>query len=80
MIMMISAKLLGGDPRVILPKAGVCNGQRVRANVHQFAAASVEAGKLYDSPRVRVLDGDSRAFADTTMANHEVHELHEGLP
>ena len=77
---MISAKLLGGDPRVILPKAGVCDGRRVRANVRQFAATSVEAGKSYDSPRVWVLDGDGRAFADATVANHKVRELHEGLP
>ena len=78
--MTIAAELFGGDPGVILPKAGVCDGWRVRANVRQFAVTSVKAGKLYDSPRIRVFDGDGHAFADVTVANHEVHELHEGLP
>ena len=81
MIMMtIAAELFGGDPGVVLPKAGVCDGWRVRANLREFATSSIIARKPDGGPRIRVLDGDRGAFASSPVVNHEVRELHEGLP
>jgi hypothetical protein len=79
MFMMMSAKFLGGNPWMELPKPGMSFRRRMRANVGEFAASSIEARDFEDSVSVGIFDGDGGAISDAAMIHNQVRELHERL-